>query len=289
MCKSILHCSIDRLANHLARSQLSRHWVNSVSDIYGPDEIEELLEDLQRLEQAAFETEDIQDFDIDGSQVGQQQQQQQQQQQPAQQHHRRGRHHSQPHHHQHHQPHPGHRHRGRDGRGRHPGYYAPYPPPPQQQLHPAHHPSSAPHESAANADPDAIGVYDEDCVLGRAAAGPASPTFSVCSWDSHANYQYSRDGDDDDGEGGGGGGGAVDAGDGGGGLRGRGRGRGIRGLFSSSSSSPRTLMLCYCDMSTFASPKTLIRVLLLVRHVTCVCVNSRNVSTNGFRQCVRVC
>ena len=28
-------------------SQTTRHWVNSVSDIYGPDEIEELLEDLQ--------------------------------------------------------------------------------------------------------------------------------------------------------------------------------------------------------------------------------------------------
>ncbi len=50
-------------------SNATRHWVNSVSDIYGPDEIEELLEDLNRLELAAFETEEIQDFDIDGSQV----------------------------------------------------------------------------------------------------------------------------------------------------------------------------------------------------------------------------
>ena len=41
-------------------STATRHWVNSVSDIYGPDEIEELLEDLNRLELAAFETEDIQ-------------------------------------------------------------------------------------------------------------------------------------------------------------------------------------------------------------------------------------
>ena len=32
-----------------------RHWVNSVSDIYGPDEIEELLEDLNRLEMASFD------------------------------------------------------------------------------------------------------------------------------------------------------------------------------------------------------------------------------------------
>ncbi len=52
-----------------AGSNATRHWVNSVSDIYGPDEIEELLEDLNRLELAAFETEEIQDFDIDGSQV----------------------------------------------------------------------------------------------------------------------------------------------------------------------------------------------------------------------------
>ena len=34
-------------------SAATRHWVNSVSDIYGPDEIEELLEDLNRLELAA--------------------------------------------------------------------------------------------------------------------------------------------------------------------------------------------------------------------------------------------
>ena len=34
-------------------SAATRHWVNSVSDIYGPDEIEELLADLNRLELAA--------------------------------------------------------------------------------------------------------------------------------------------------------------------------------------------------------------------------------------------
>ena len=39
-----------------------------MSDIYGPDEIEELLEDLNRLELAAFDANE--DFDIDGSQVG---------------------------------------------------------------------------------------------------------------------------------------------------------------------------------------------------------------------------
>ena len=36
-------------------SAVTRHWVNSVSDIYGPDEIEELLEDLNRLEMASFD------------------------------------------------------------------------------------------------------------------------------------------------------------------------------------------------------------------------------------------
>ena len=36
-------------------SNFFRHWVNSVSDIYGPDEIEELLEDLNRLEMASFD------------------------------------------------------------------------------------------------------------------------------------------------------------------------------------------------------------------------------------------
>jgi hypothetical protein len=50
-------------------SAATRHWVDSVSDIYGPDEIEELLEDLNKLELAALEASDIQDFDIDGSQV----------------------------------------------------------------------------------------------------------------------------------------------------------------------------------------------------------------------------
>ena len=85
-------------------SAVTRHWVNSVSDIYGPDEIEELLEDLNRLEMASFdgvmidydgvrptssemnimqneavisgcitqgppEEHDVEDFDIDGSQV----------------------------------------------------------------------------------------------------------------------------------------------------------------------------------------------------------------------------
>ena len=84
-------------------SAVTRHWVNSVSDIYGPDEIEELLDDLNRLEMASLSSScapgimrpttsemnimaseavisgcitqppapdhDLEDFDIDGSQV----------------------------------------------------------------------------------------------------------------------------------------------------------------------------------------------------------------------------
>ncbi len=53
-----------------ASSAATRHWVNSVSDIYGPDEIEELLQDLNRLEfSTAFEKNDYREFDIDGSLV----------------------------------------------------------------------------------------------------------------------------------------------------------------------------------------------------------------------------
>ena len=41
-----------------ASSAATRHWVNSVSDIYGPDEIEDLLADLNRLELATLEHDD---------------------------------------------------------------------------------------------------------------------------------------------------------------------------------------------------------------------------------------
>ena len=73
-----------------ASSAATRHWVNSVSDIYGQDEIEELLQDLNRLELATLDTDKfqvsnnslskelepkskecaLQEFDIDGSHVG---------------------------------------------------------------------------------------------------------------------------------------------------------------------------------------------------------------------------
>ena len=62
-------------------SAATRHWVNSVSDIYGPDEIEELLADLNRLEFSRLESghldpvtcaasphlDNFDNFDIDGS------------------------------------------------------------------------------------------------------------------------------------------------------------------------------------------------------------------------------
>ena len=62
-------------------SAATRHWVNSVSDIYGPDEIEELLADLNRLEFSRLEgghldpvtcaasphLDNFDNFDIDGS------------------------------------------------------------------------------------------------------------------------------------------------------------------------------------------------------------------------------
>ena len=58
-------------------SAATRHWVNSVSDIYGPDEIDELLQDLNKLELARFDSEHLDatqfdnfdNFDIDGSKI----------------------------------------------------------------------------------------------------------------------------------------------------------------------------------------------------------------------------
>ena len=49
-----------------ASSAATRHWVNSVSDIYGPDEIEDLLQDLHRLELATLDTEDYGEFEMGG-------------------------------------------------------------------------------------------------------------------------------------------------------------------------------------------------------------------------------
>ncbi|XP_063225937.1 uncharacterized protein LOC134532867 isoform X2 [Bacillus rossius redtenbacheri] len=45
-------------------------YINSVSDLYGADEIEVLLEEIRDLEPASYRPEDIQDFEIAGSQTG---------------------------------------------------------------------------------------------------------------------------------------------------------------------------------------------------------------------------
>ena len=221
-------------------SSATRHWVNSVSDIYGPDEIEELLEDLNRLELAAFETSD-EDFDIDGSQVG-------------------GR-------------------RSNNNNNNNSGS--------RRHLHSrfGRHRHRSSHRSST----------------GSGLIGPPSPTFSDHSWDSHALYQSrainepdhhrvprphqphraftaaaaaskqmttaltgddeleagnegDNDDDDDDEEE------DEDA-----------RTSDQRGKNSSSSKAAarrrlRTI-LCYCDTSTLKTPRTLLRVLLLVSHL----------------------
>ena len=74
-----------------------------------------------------------------------------------------------------------------------------------------------------------------------------SSSWSVRSWDSHAHYQdFPPDEDEDEDED------DVDVVDGVAGVPG--------GLFPSKSS-----IVCYCDMSTFKTPRTLLRVLLVVR------------------------
>lgn len=45
----------------------SRRYIKSVSDIYGKDEMEELLDDIQHLEPHNFRSSEIQDFEVDGS------------------------------------------------------------------------------------------------------------------------------------------------------------------------------------------------------------------------------
>lgn len=45
----------------------SRRYIQSVSDIYGKDEMEELLDEIRHLEPCSFRSGEIQDFEIDGS------------------------------------------------------------------------------------------------------------------------------------------------------------------------------------------------------------------------------
>lgn len=45
----------------------SRRYIQSVSDIYGKDEMEELLDEIRHLEPCNYRSGEIQDFEIDGS------------------------------------------------------------------------------------------------------------------------------------------------------------------------------------------------------------------------------
>ena len=69
-----------------------------------------------------------------------------------------------------------------------------------------------------------------------------SSSWSVRSWDSHAHYQdfHNEDEDEED---------ETEEHEG--------------GLFSNTSNA--TNVVCYCDMSTFKTPRTILRVLLVVR------------------------
>ena len=72
----------------------------------------------------------------------------------------------------------------------------------------------------------------------RAGHRRGSSSWSVRSWDSHAHYQDFTNDDEDEDE--------CD-----------------EGLFPA---KPPTAILCYCDMSTFKTPRTILRVLLVVRN-----------------------
>lgn len=59
-------------SSHPSRSQSferTRRYIKSVSDIYGRDEMEELLDEIKHLEPHNFRSSDIQDFEIDGSRI----------------------------------------------------------------------------------------------------------------------------------------------------------------------------------------------------------------------------
>ena len=74
-----------------------------------------------------------------------------------------------------------------------------------------------------------------------------SPTFSVKSWDSHTHYQEFKEPEDDDPD----------------------------NFFPS---RPMQSIVCYCDISTFKTPRTLLRVLLVVRNIY------RNINIDLFRK-----
>ena len=92
-------------------------------------------------------------------------------------------------------------------------------------------PSTPPNTNEANEN----GVEEnggEYCMPIQTSRG--SPTFSVKSWDSHTHYQEFKEPEDDDPD----------------------------NFFPS---RPMQSIVCYCDISTFKTPRTLLRVLLVVR------------------------
>ena len=122
------------------------------------------------------------------------------------------------------------------------------------------------------------GGYGRQQYGGGGGGGVSSPTFSVRSWDSHA-CQGPNSGKDDEYGGGGGGGGAPgppdDHDDGGGGAAAVDEADGgededvldrdLERRFPSARSLQA--ILCYCDASTLAAPRVLLRILLLVRQI----------------------
>ena len=234
-------------------SAATRHWVNSVSDIYGPDEIEELLEDLNRLELAAGAsfTDDEEPVVADlGYALGAA---------AASQRAVRARiapseyddrlhsldsacaaaHRS--------QQSPLHAHPQRTNRKKQTAISDPLTG--DQMLI-----EGWGHDTCDNQDvvarvrlppsPVTGQVIAEDVPMQRMKASfsqrQASPTFSVRSWDSHVHYQHDNDDDlhpahmaDQD----------------------------PGGLFATRS---KESVACYCDIATFKNPRTLLRVLLVV-------------------------
>ena len=189
-------------------SAATRHWVNSVSDIYGPDEIEELLDDLNRLELAGAaysQSEDeVEIYDYQGLNrgltsdstvmgagiLGKQ---------------------------------------GSSGDGKmtEPGI----------QIDQSDLLGKDTEMRTMGGDGNNAGGVEENggeyCMPIQASRG--SPTFSVKSWDSHTHYQEFKEPEDDDPD----------------------------HFFPSM--SPMQSIVCYCDISTFKTPRTLLRVLLVVR------------------------
>ena len=185
--------------------------MNSVSDIYGPDEIEELLEDLNRLELAGAaysQSEDeVETYDYLGLNqghlssesttmgagiLGKEGHSQERKGDPS------------------------------TGQGIHGEKGDLLGNDTEMQTLGGDEPAAA---------TDVIESGGRYCMPVQASRG--SPTFSVRSWDSHTHYQEFKEPEDDDPD----------------------------NFFPS---RPMQSIVCYCDISTFKTPRTLLRVLLVV-------------------------